>query len=197
MDDLCHLPDVPIADAGPISRAFLDLGILDFQAACRYARALPYGYNSDREDPLILFRERMGTCTTKHAAIATLAAELDQPVHKHLGIYAMTEAIVTGTADILNRYGLPYVPMIHCFLAHGAFRVDLTEGNRNGKNTAIDDFLYTTQVVPAISARDEYRLYRSALTDEILRREELSGVQLKTVLHAREEGLSVLMAHVA
>ena len=46
---------------------------------------MPYGYNSDRDDLLILFREGFGSCTTKHAVIATLAGELGLPVVKNIG----------------------------------------------------------------------------------------------------------------
>jgi hypothetical protein len=138
----------------------------------------------------------MGTCTTKHAVIATLAAELDLPVKKNIGIYAMTEKIVTGAGRILETFGLPYLPMIHCFLADGDHRVDLTEGNANGKNRSIDDFLFTATVIPNISGKDEYLEYRKALKEHILKRTEMKGVDLKTVLHAREEGLNLLKANV-
>ncbi|MEJ2041360.1 MAG: hypothetical protein P8X55_20900, partial [Desulfosarcinaceae bacterium] len=144
----------------------MELGIDTFTGACRFIRDLPYGYNSDRDDLMILFREKFGTCSTKHAVIATLAMELDLPIHRAMGIYAMTEAIVAGAGRILADYGLPYVPMIHCFLVYGEYRVDLTEGNRNGKKCAIDTFLYTEKVDPTISAKDEYLLYRKALKDE-------------------------------
>ena len=50
--------------------------------------------------------EKMGTCTTKHAVIFTLAAELDLPVEKNIGIYATTEKIVTGAGRILEKFGL-------------------------------------------------------------------------------------------
>jgi len=82
---------------------------------------------------MILFKEKMGTCTTKHAVIATLAAELGLPITRGVGIYPMTEAIVAGTEKILSEYSLPYVPMIHCFLEYEDYRVDLTEGTRNEK----------------------------------------------------------------
>jgi hypothetical protein len=153
---------------------------------------LPYGYNSDRDDLMILFKEKRGSCTTKHAVIATLAAELALPIHKKVGIYAMTEALVTGTREILARYRLPYVPMLHCFLNYRDHRVDLSEGNRNGKNGPIDRFLFTAEVSAAISAKDEYRLYRQALKDEVLSRAELEGTDMKTMLKAREEGLALL-----
>jgi hypothetical protein len=189
-------PERAISADGPISAEFNALNIRSFQEACRWVHELPYGYNSDRDDLMILFKEKMGTCTTKHAVIATLAAELGLPVTRGVGIYAMTEAIVTGTDKILSEYDLPYVPMIHCFLEYDGFRVDLTEGNRNGKNRPIDDFLFTDRVVAAITARNEYLIYRNALSKTILNRPELKGIDLKRVLHAREEGLKLLKANV-
>lgn len=185
-------PDTPIIGEGDMARTFLDLGIATFHEACLWVHQLPYGYNSDRDDLMILFKEKMGSCTTKHAVIATLASELDLPIHKNVGIYAMTEALVTGTQEILGRYRLPYVPMIHCFLNFRGHWVDLSEGNRNGKNGPIDHFLYTTEVSATIFAKEEYRLYRQALRDEILSRPELEGIDMKTVLKAREEGLALL-----
>jgi hypothetical protein len=187
-------PNKAIVNAGTISDHFLGSGIKTFLDACDYVQNLPYGYNSDRDDLMILFKEKMGSCTTKHAVIATLVAELDLSIHKSIGIYPMTEAIVTGTNKILNKYDLPYVPMIHCFLEYGDHRVDLTEGNHNGKNQSIDILFYTKKVQPNISAKHEYMLYRQALKNQILGRNELQGVDIKRILHAREEGLELLMS---
>ena len=168
MDKFEVFPEKTINGAGPVSKAFLDMGIQNFQDACRYVHDLPYGYNSDRDDLMILFQEKMGTCSTKHAVIATLAAELGLPITRGVGIYAMTEAMVTGANKILSEYSLPYVPMIHCFLEYGDYRVDLTEGNRNGKNQPVGDFLFTDRVEATISAKDEYMIYRRALSEVIL-----------------------------
>jgi hypothetical protein len=186
------LPDRKITQTGPIAEKFLSLDIGTFLDACRWAHELPYGYNSDRDDLMILFKERMGTCTTKHAVIATLAKELGLPVGKRVGIYAMTEEIVTGTDEILRAHGLPCLPMIHCFLESGDLRVDLTEGNRNGKNRPIDLFLHTEPVIPNIPAKEEYLLYRKALSADILKRPEFNGIDIKRVLQARELGLKLL-----
>ncbi|MHB8771536.1 MAG: transglutaminase domain-containing protein [Syntrophales bacterium] len=195
MESITVFPDKPITDAGPVSQAFLALGITTLREACRSVRALPYGHNSNRDDLLILFKEKMGTCTTKHAVIATLARELGLPIRKHVGIYAMTEELVTGTGKLLAEFDLPYIPMLHCFLVYEQFRVDLTEGNRNGKNRAIEEFLFIAQVEPNISSKDEYLLYRKALREVILIRPELRGVDLKRILHAREAGLKLLTAN--
>ncbi|MGD9346849.1 MAG: hypothetical protein PVH84_13355 [Candidatus Aminicenantes bacterium] len=192
MDKLTVFPDKSISDLGIISAKFLSLGIRSFIDACRYVHELPYGYNSDRDDLMILFKENRGTCTSKHAVIATLAKELELPIVKNVGIYAMTEEIVTGTDEILAKYNIPYVPMIHCFLVEGEHRVDLSEGNNNGKNRPIEDFLYTQQVQPNISSKDEYLLYRRALKEHILTRKEMAGSDIRQILHAREEGLKRL-----
>lgn len=192
MDPYTIFPNKTIISAGTISNHFLSCGINNFLDACDYVHQLPYGYNSDRDDLMILFKEKMGSCTTKHAVIATLAAELDLPINKSIGIYPMTEALVTGTEKILNKYDLPYVPMIHCFLGYQDYRVDLTEGNQNGKNQSIDTLFYTEMVEPNISEKKEYMLYRQALKDRILCRAELEGADLKRILHAREEGLELL-----
>ena len=146
---------------------------------------------------MILFKEKMGSCTTKHAVIATLAAELELPVAKSIGIYAMTEEIVTGTNRILSTYDLPYVPMVHCFLTSAAVRVDLAEGNRNGKNRPLDEFLYTQPVEPNIPARQEYLLYRRVVAELLETRTELHAVQMKTILLARQDGLELLRSKVA
>jgi hypothetical protein len=196
MDKYSDFPDKPISPSGAVSNCFLSLGIDTFRKACRHVHELPYGYNANRDDLMILFKEKMGTCTTKHAVIATLSVELDLSIEKNIGIYAMTESIVTGTDQILNKYSLPYVPMIHCFLTDGDHRVDLTEGNANGKNRSIDDFLYTETVIPNISGKDEYLKYRNALKEHILKRVELQGIDIKVILHAREEGLELLKRNI-
>ena len=196
MHNLNVFPDQLITEAGPVSKEFLGLGIRSFHDACRYVHELLYGYNSDRDDLMILFKEKRGTCTTKHAVIATLAHEMELPIQKNVGIYAMTEEIVTGTNDLLAQFNVPCIPMLHCFLVYEKFRVDLTEGNRNGKNRSIEDFLFVQKVDPNISAKDEYMIYRKAVSEVILKRPEFKGTDLKRILQAREEGLKLLKANI-
>src|SRR4030043_1530924 len=148
MDKYTVLPNPIIDNKGIISNTFINLRIKNFWDACKYTHELPYGYNSTTEDILILFKEGYGSCTTKHAVIATLGEELQIPVYKMVGIYAMNEEIITGTNLILDKYHLPYLPMIHCFLIYDTYRVDLTEGNNNGKNCSITKFLFTEKVIP-------------------------------------------------
>nr|MBC8246775.1 hypothetical protein [Deltaproteobacteria bacterium] len=68
--------------------------------------------------------------------------------------------------------------------------------NNNGKNRSIEEFLYTEKVKPHISQKEEYLLYRKALEDHILTLNEMKGIDMKTVLHAREEGIVLLKSKV-
>jgi hypothetical protein len=197
MDSYTVFPDSTIYKKGIVSEMFLNLKIKTFFEACVYVHEVPYGYNSLRDDVLILFKEKIGSCTTKHAVIATLAEELNIPIHKMIGIYSMNEEIVTGTNLILEKYHLPYLPMIHCYLIYNLYRVDLTEGNSNGKNWTIEEFLFTEKVAPNISEKDEYLLYKKALKEYILNRKEMKGISIIDVLHARTEGIALLRSKIS
>jgi hypothetical protein len=192
MEPYSVFPNRPIEKKSIVTDTFLLKNIKTFWEACDFVHSMPYGYNSTRDDILILFKEGFGSCATKHAVIATLAEELDVPVYKNVGIYKMTEDLVTGTGRILENHHLPYLPMNHCFLTYQSHRVDLTEGNLNGKNHAINEFLFTERVVPNISEKNEYLLYKKAVESEVLPRNEMNNVSIRDVLSARSEGIALL-----
>ena len=196
LNSIERFPDAPITSGKPVSNVFLKHRIHRFHDACRHVHQVPYGYNQSRDDLMILFRENKGSCTTKHAVIATLAKELKLPIVKTIGIYTMNEAIVTGTDILLKRFDLPYIPMIHCFLSTAKIQVDLTEGNLNGKNHPIKQFLFTKHVAALISEKEEYLLYRKALDKMITKGNELSGIPISRILKARENGIKLLRSKV-
>ena len=196
MDSLDKLPDTAINPIGEISKKFLELGITSFKDACEYVHNIDYGYNTNYEDKMIFFKENKGTCTTKHAVIAGLAEELNIPLYKHVGIYKLTEEISSDTNQILNKYNIPYVPMVHCFLVYKNFRFDLTEGNCNGKNTTIKNFINEEEVDPFISRKDEYLLYKRVLKEKVLPSKEMEGIMERTLLKAREESIILFKKNV-
>jgi hypothetical protein len=54
MDKFTVFPNTAIKASGPVSGKFLSMGIDDFTDACRLVHELPYGYNTDRDDLMIL-----------------------------------------------------------------------------------------------------------------------------------------------
>lgn len=187
MNPIDVLPDPVLQDRGQFSQIFLQKGIDTFQAACRYVKAMPYGSNADSSSSLILFEEGQGTCTTKHGAIARLAQEQTLPVYKNLGFYRLNDTIVTGVDDILNAYGLTFIPQIHCFLEFDTYRVDLTEGNCNGKNQTIDDYDYVVRVTPDPTYEEKRACYLSYLRRYYAIAPELKAVGEERVLEILEK----------
>jgi hypothetical protein len=196
MDSYDNLPDKEITSVGLISNKFLELGVTSFKEACLHVHNMEYGYNSDKDSKMILFIEGKGSCTTKHGVIATLAEELGIPLYKKVGIYKFTEEISTGTDEILKKYNLPYVPMVHCFLVYKDFKFDLTEGNNNGKNTSIEEFIHEEKVIPFITRVDEYKLFINVLKEKILTSLEMQNTDRKTILKAREEAIILLKENI-
>ncbi len=192
MDSYNKLPDAEITSVGEISNQFLKLGIRTFKEACDYVHNIEYGYNTNYDDKLIFFKENKGSCTSKHAVIAGLAKELNIPLYKHVGIYKLNETISTGMNKILKKYNLPYVPIVHCFLVYQDYRFDLTEGNCNGKNTTIEDFIHEEKVDPFISRKDEYLLFKKILKEKILPSNEMVGIKERSILKAREESIILI-----
>jgi len=194
MDSYDKLPDAEINPVGELSIKFLDLGIKTFRRACDYVHTIDYGYNTNYDDKMIFFKEKKGTCTTKHAVIAGLAEELEIPLYKHVCIYKFTEDITTGVDEILKKFKIPYIPMVHCFLVYESYRFDLTDGNHNGKKKPIDDCIHSERVDPFISRKDEYLLFKKVLKEKILPSKEMEGIPEKTILKARAKGINLLVS---
>ncbi|HUW91296.1 MAG TPA: hypothetical protein VMV43_12355 [Candidatus Nanopelagicaceae bacterium] len=193
MDSYDKLPDAEIKPVGELSIKFLDLGIKTFREACDYVHKIDYGYNTNYEDKMIFFKEKRGSCTTKHAVIAGLAQELNIPLYKHVCVYKFTEEITTGVNEILKKYEIPYVPKVHCFLVYDKYKFDLTEGNYNGKKKPINEYIHSERVDPYISRKDEYLLFKKVLKEIILPSKEMEGITEKTLLKARAKSITLLM----
>lgn len=197
MDPIDSLPEKIIAANGPISRMFLERDVRTFRLAARYVKDIPYGYNSRDNDCTLVFREDMGTCTTKHGLIARLAREQQLPVFITIGIYEMAESIVSGTGTVLRQHGLPGVPEIHCYLAYKEHRVDLTEGNCNGKDQVIEHFLYTQAVQPDMSRQAKEALYLDFCRKLLLTDPRFHLCSLEELLAARAACQRVLKGKVS
>jgi len=109
-----------------------------------------------------------------------------------VGVYKFTEDITTGAQEILKKYNIPYVPMVHCFLVYKEYRFDLTEGNNNGKKASIKDFIESREVDPFISRKDEYLWYKKVLKEKVIPSIEMKGIEERTLLKAREESILLL-----
>jgi hypothetical protein len=138
------LPNNEIVDKDKVTRAFLNIGILDIHSACEYVSKLPYGRTSEISNYMLVLTERRGTCSTKHALIAALAWALKIDVQLTLGIYLMKESNTPGIGKILANSGFDFLPEAHCYLEYLDKRIDLT--GLIGNHNQIDEFLYEEKI---------------------------------------------------
>ncbi len=109
--------DFNIGSAGIISLQFRNKNIFTFKQACSFVKTLPYRRNSNKNNPLTLFEDECGTCSTKHATLMLLATENQQPeVKLYLGIYKMNPNNTPGITAVLQEYQLDYLPEAHNYL---------------------------------------------------------------------------------
>jgi hypothetical protein len=187
MNEIQQLPNKEIKNSGCVGKKFLELGVDDFHHACRWVRDLPYGYNSNHSDPLIVFAERRGICTTKHGVIALLALELGLDVHRMLGFYRLDEKIVSGTGEILAKHGLCYIPQIHCFLGFHTSFVDLTEDDCHARKKRLDEFDVIFRAQADLSEVEELELYKVGLEYYMMRDKKLESIEKDSLVAILQE----------
>ncbi|WP_084292219.1 hypothetical protein [Pedobacter nyackensis] len=117
---------------GKVSKEFLNLGINDFKSACKFVSRLPYKRNKNKKDILCIFRDRAGTCSTKHSILRKLALENNQlEVKLILGIFKMDKEYAPKIENTLNENELDYIPEAHNYLRIGNEYLDFTRPNSN------------------------------------------------------------------
>lgn len=111
------IKDFSIDPLGAISKEFLNQGIQTFNEACLFVKKLPYKRNTDKENSKIVFIDKCGTCSTKHAVLKQLCMEHDMDdIMLVIGIFEMNGINTPQILDTLTKYNLTYIPEAHTYL---------------------------------------------------------------------------------
>ena len=158
------LPEASLDAPGLASAAFREIGCVTYRSAARHLHELPYGRNSDRANFWLVLPEQRGTCSTKHALLATLASEQNLPVSLTVGIYDMSEANTPGVGAVLSAHALESIPEAHCYLAYAGLRVDVTRTGASPR-TVIAHFHREWTIEPAQIGAHKVALHQRYLRD--------------------------------
>ena len=188
-----RLPDFPLRPAGPAATGFLSRGLGGYRDAARWVLALPYGRGQGR-DELAIFSELRGTCSTKHALLARLAAEHGVAVELVLAIYLMSEQNTPGVGEVLRAHHIDAIPEAHCVLRWHGRLIDLTRAlPPSASPPPALEFLHTRTIVPADIAAHKPELHRRYLADWIATK--LPDRTLDEVWSIREACIAALAMH--
>jgi hypothetical protein len=115
---------------GEVSEQFLNLGIKDFKTACNYISELEYRRNTNKKDILCVFKDKAGTCSTKHSTLRKLALENSyNEIQLILGIFKMDKFYSSKIENTLSQNNLDYIPEAHNYLKINNEYFDLTKPN--------------------------------------------------------------------
>ena len=185
------LPTDSVKHRGPVSAAFLGLGIDDFRRAGQYVRDLPYGRNAATSDMLAVLNERKGTCSTKHALLKALASEQGLPIRLMLGIYEMNARNTPGIGQVLEEHKLPCIPEAHCYLIDQGKRIDVTRNLDGWESEPISAFLIEEEITT--EQIGEYkRRWHQAFMRQWLHRRNLLDLDVVQLWRIRGECIAVL-----
>lgn len=156
--------DFPLTAGGPVAAEVVRRGFTGFLLLLDHVRALPYGRPADAQDVLSVLKERVGTCSSKHRLLATVAHECGRSeIELIVGIYEMSEENTPGVGAVLERAGLVSIPEAHCYLRMGARRYDFT-GLECGSASFFDALLSEHVVAPEDLPGLKVRLHWEAMS---------------------------------
>jgi len=119
-----------IKGKGKISRILQEKGIFSLKEAILFLKKMPYGRNSQRENPLCILNEGVGTCSTKHGLLKLLAEEQCwDNITLILCIFKMNSKNTPKIHNILKMNKLAYIPEAHCYLQDENEKIDVTHEN--------------------------------------------------------------------
>jgi hypothetical protein len=188
------LDPVRLAPAGAVTAAFAAVAKADLRSAAQYVARLPYGRNSQPEDPLIVLAEQRGTCSTKHSLLCRLAIEQALPISLIVGLYEMTGRNTPGIEPVLRRYGLNGLLEAHCYLRSGSNRIDVTKESATDRVDPIEPFLHEEEIDPKQITHYKTDLHQKLLKQWIAGNALLKDFSFEQVWSIREECIASLSA---
>lgn len=115
---------------GEFTTLMQESGIVSFNDACRFIATIPYQRISNRNDLSLVFHERRGTCSSKHAFLKVLAEEQGmKEVRLVLRYFKMSGETNACLQELFEKIDLSYIPEAHVCLKYQDEYLDFTSRN--------------------------------------------------------------------
>ena len=168
-----------------MANVFRDFGCETFHQACDLVWKIPYGRNSKNYELRLVLSENVGTCSTKHALLKSLANEIGIKIDLVLGIYPMNETNTPGVESVLVDSNMDYLPEAHCYLSYDGIRIDLTKF-RSDSAQEISEFFMERKIETTDIGETKKSIHKQFLA------ERYGENNLERIWNLREECISAL-----
>ncbi len=147
-----------------LTTQIIEAGIVTWNDLVRSVQNFSYGRNSNRFDLSLVWDERKGTCSSKHAFLKHISELNNIPnVKLILAFYKMDEQNTPGIGTVLEEHSLKFVPEAHCYLKVNNEVLDITKANSDFSSYS-DAILETKEIKPTDVADNKIQWHREFLT---------------------------------
>ena len=126
----------------------VEAGVVSWEDLIRCVQTFHYGRNANRSDFSLVWYERKGSCSSKHAFLKMMADLNAIPnVDLVLCMYKMSATNTAKVGAVLEQYKLDYLPEAHCYLRFNGQALDVTTMTSN-VSTIQADVLEEQNILP-------------------------------------------------
>lgn len=133
------MDSIALTSNDELTTLIVESGVVTWDDLVRVVEQFHYGRNLNREDFDLVWSERKGTCSSKHAFLKHVADLNKIPdITLMLCIYEMKEENTEGVGDVLTQYKLSSIPEAHCYLSTPMGKIDVTTAQSSFSKIAND-----------------------------------------------------------
>jgi hypothetical protein len=119
--------DIQLQSNDPLTIDIVESGVVTWEDLIRCVKNFHYGRNSNRSDLSLVWYERKGSCSSKHAFLKNIADLNKIPnIELMLCMFKMTAENTPKVGSVLKEYELEYIPEAHCYIRFGSEAIDVT-----------------------------------------------------------------------
>ncbi|MFK7786371.1 MAG: hypothetical protein AB8B56_14725 [Crocinitomicaceae bacterium] len=119
--------DVLLESNDPLTIDIVESGVVTWEDLVRCVKNFHYGRNANRTDVSLVWYERKGSCSSKHAFLKHVA-DLNKikNVELVLCMYRMNAQNTQKIGSVLEEFELDYLPEAHCYIRFESEAIDVT-----------------------------------------------------------------------
>lgn len=119
--------DIQLTSNDPLTIDIVESGVVSWEDLIRCVKTFHYGRNTNRTDLSLVWNERKGSCSSKHAFLKMMA-DLNQisGVELMLCIYKMNAHNTEKVGEVLDEFNIDFLPEAHCYLRFENEAIDVT-----------------------------------------------------------------------
>lgn len=131
--------EIQLESSDPLTIDIVESGVVSWEDLIRCVKTFHYGRNSNRSDLSLVWTERRGSCSSKHAFLKHVADLNEIPnVELILCMYKMTSQNTAKVGEVLDEFNLDYLPEAHCYIRFGGEAIDVTTMTSKFSSIAAD-----------------------------------------------------------